>query len=466
VIPIPSAPKTAFERGHDAIMALQGQLRCLQGIYGGQRAQIAIRLFFWHLMSCQCSGQDSPRAASDRFIVPAEYRFASVVARLSHQPNALHSAMQALCDSQADPWLWHNTLHPEWTTAIRPYWGGREQLARHIAAIDCDQVTRDGSMPAGRWLGEMARRMGLDDSTPNQPHVAIIEHLMALRPDETLIDTACGSGQLLATLSLRSAGNHATCTGFEADPAMAELANMLLAAYRLPSVRLVPLPVQHAIAMPDPAQPVHGADCVLAVMLQGCMAWRAAPTWHPTQSASAHLLPARLPPITDGRIGHAWAALALMQPGTGRAIWMWPLELFDSDQAAGLLQWLLAHNLLDALIELPFAYWVKMQTESWLLILRQQRIRRSIAYIASELASELASEWTNEANTEPDSQPARAMRWRHDTIHVAHAAWQRGATHPFCWPMLPLDAINRLRRKQQKLPRQPLPQRCFTDQPH
>jgi hypothetical protein len=434
-----------------ALKAAQSGLR--QHATRHQCAQLSIRLFFWQLMAWPAGR--APARLTKSFVLPRRYRLATFAARLPAAPAALQAGLNALCAAQADPERWQQALYPAWFGEQPGFAGhGLPQLARHIAAIDFDQVKGDGKLLRGHLLEYVIGCLELDASSPPPAYQKLMADLIAPAPGETLIDTTCASGQLLAEM-IRAAGTGpttgkrqaATGIGFEADSELTDLATMVWAASGLHHIRLARSgTVQQAMA----AGKTGTGDCVCAVQHEGEQPMRAALPAPPSGTEPTARWPTALPSFTDARVAHAWASLAELKPGSGRAIWLWPLSLLASEHAASLLRWLVAANWLDALIELPPAFWLRPQESSWLLMVCQQRSRAQLAYIAAEL--------------HPHPNPAYewiVAPWQHDTIRAAYAAWQQGQAHPCCLPAAPDFILTRLRERQYRCVPPPLALQLF-----
>ncbi len=76
--------------------------------------------------------------------------------------------------------------------------------------------------------------------------------LLRLRPGETVIDVACGTGAMLAPLS-NAVGREGCVVGIEQSPEMIEIARARVNALGLANVRLVESPVEDA-SVPARAQ--------------------------------------------------------------------------------------------------------------------------------------------------------------------------------------------------------------------
>ena len=231
---------------------------------------------------------------------------------------------------------------------------------------------------------------------------------------ETVFDPACEQGHLLLAcaneLQLRHPGARLALTGLEGDQRKWAMATMLMQLSGV-SARI---DHQEALKTALPYQTrreLAPADIVLTLIPDKRYPWSHALARTEMQSR----FPLR-PPI-DNRLALFWHGLASMKADTGRmGILISPAAL-SGHEGAALVRYLVEHNLLDAVINLPPPARAEHGPLPLALILRQQRGHSRIALISRH---------------SPGSQgESPAGPYQGSQIVAAYGAHQQGASHPY-----------------------------------
>lgn len=233
-------------------------------------------------------------------------------------------------------------------------------------------------------------------------------------PGETVFDPACEQGHLLLAcaneLHLRHPGKQLALSGLEGDQRKWAMTTMLMQLSGLSSR----IDHQEALKTAIPYQTrrqLAPADIVLTMIPDKRYPWSHALARAEMQSR----FPLR-PPI-DNRLALFWHALASMKADTGRMGVLISPESLSGHEGAALIRYLVEHNLLDAVINLPLPARAEHGPLPLALILRQQRRDARIAVISR-----------HGAGLQGDLP---AGPYQGSQIVAAYGSHQQGAYHPY-----------------------------------
>ncbi len=358
---------------------------------------MVLTLLFWHMASLlwqrgskpgpDAGGMPDATPPSQPIIMSDDCLFSACFRQAPAQPgNAIQTALTKLAGLQPHGML-NNVLRPERFVFLASFLAeNQDTRALFDMAEFINMMTFTETRPSlayGRQFLEAIASLAPQHSRPVRDAATLMARLLQPQPGEIIFDPACGQGYALMACALELAQHFPTAeprlNGLEADQAHWSLAKMLMALSGMRHAQLANVAALAQSLTIQTAQGLSPADIVVSIIPDQALPWSHALAL----TEKDRRFPVR--PPSDSRIALVWHALASLKPNGGRMAMLISHAALATTDGEALRRYLVQHNLLDAVIDLPtpdpFSPHGDPKRIPVLLILRRQKSHSTIAFI-------------------------------------------------------------------------------------
>ncbi len=360
-------------------------------------AGMVLTLLFWHMASLLWQRASLPAAeAGDtqaatppsmpepKQIIMSRDCVFSTCFRMAHaEPgNAIQAALTKLAELQPHGAL-NNVLRPERFAILASFLAqNQDKQALFDIAGFITMMTFTETRPSlvyGRQFLAAITSLKPQHNRPVRDAANLMARLLKPQPGEIIFDPACGQGHALMACALELAQHFPTAepriNGLEANQEYWSLAKMMMLLSGVRHAQLANVAaLAHSLTI-QKAQGVSPADIVLTIIPDQALPWSHALALREADPR----FPVR-PPI-DSRVALVWHALASLQPNGGRMAILISQQALATTDGDALRRYLVLHNLLEAVIDLPIPSRDETAPLPLLLIIRHKKAHSAIAFI-------------------------------------------------------------------------------------